>query len=216
MSDQGENTGQREPILTAPWPALALVGALVAGYLLQSAIGIDLTAERFGFSAEALRQGRWETLASSLFLHGGWLHLISNCAFGLAFATPVARRMGLDAVGAMAFFGFFLLCGVVSNLGYALLLPHEAAPLIGASGAMAGLMAASSRLLWPGPGLAPLNSRPVISMAAAWVGVNMLVGMVGWQPGAGDANVAWQAHLTGYAAGLFLFSPALRLMRRWA
>ena len=215
MSDQSEQDNRREPILTAPWPALALVGVLAACFVLQSAMGVDATAQRFGFSAEALGQGRWETLVVSLFLHGSWPHLLSNAAFGLAFATPVARRMGVDALGAVAFFLFFLVCGVVSNLGYALVVPHETAPLVGASGALAGLMAASSRLMAPGPWLAPLNSQPVISMAGAWILVNLIVALVGWAPGAGDAAVAWQAHLTGYAAGLLLFAPALRLLRRF-
>jgi membrane associated rhomboid family serine protease len=214
VSEQTQQQAPREPILTAPWPALLLVGALVACFLVQSAVGVDQTASRYGFSAEGLAQGHWQTLVTSLFLHGGWAHVLGNSAFALAFATPIARRMGIDARGGFAFFAFFVVCGVLSNLGYALILPREAAPLVGASGALAGLMAASSRMMTPGPGLAPLLSRPVISMAAAWILVNLIVAAVGWAPGAGDAQVAWQAHLTGYVAGLLLFAPALALLRR--
>jgi membrane associated rhomboid family serine protease len=131
----------------------------------------------------------------------------------LAFATPVARRMGLDASGGIIFFIFFLACGVLSNLGFALLDPRDTAPLVGASGAISGLMGAASRLLIPGRRLAPFTSAPVVGMAASWLIVNLVIAFIPWAtPGAGHAIVAWQAHLAGYAAGLVLISPTLRLL----
>jgi membrane associated rhomboid family serine protease len=57
-------------------------------------------------------------------------------------------------------------------------------------------------------------SAPVIGMGAAWVIVNLLVGVLGVAPGMGDAQVAWEAHLFGYAAGLLLIGPAGWALRR--
>lgn len=211
---------EREPLFRAPWPVLALVGVIMAAYAMQSAIGTDAVAAGLGFSPAGLAQGRIAPLIVSLFLHGGWPHALVNSAFILAFGTPVARRFGLDGGGASAFFGFYLVCGVLASLGFAAVHPGSEAVLVGASGAASGLMAAASRLMWRGPGLAPFGSAPVISMAASWLGINILIaalghfGLAGLTPGTGGAPVAWEAHLAGYAAGLVLFGPLLHAIRR--
>jgi membrane associated rhomboid family serine protease len=206
---------QRERLINAPWPAIALVAILVGCFLVQSWFGVDAVAAILGFAPAELARGVWQPLFTSLFLHGGWLHLLGNSAFGLAFATPVARRMGEDAAGGVVFFLFFLVCGLLANLGFAAMDPHDLAPLVGASGAIAGLMGAASRLMIPGQRLAPFNSPAVIGMAASWLGVNLLIAFVPWAaPGAGHAIVAWQAHLAGYVAGLLLIAPTLRLLGR--
>lgn len=206
---------QRERLINAPWPAITLVAILVVCFLLESVVGIDAVAARLGFAPRDLALGVWQPLFTSLFLHGGWMHLLGNSAFALAFATPVARRMGEDASGGVVFFLFFLVCGVLANLGFAALDPRDTAPLVGASGAIAGLMGATSRLMIPGRRLAPFTSTPVIGMAASWILVNLLIALTPLAaPGAGHAIVAWQAHLAGYAAGLLLIDPALRLLGR--
>jgi membrane associated rhomboid family serine protease len=211
---------QREPLIRAPWPVVALLVVVLAAFGMQSFIGTDAVANGLGFSAEALAQGRIAPLFLSLFLHGGWAHVLVNSAFILAFGAPVARRCGLDLFGAAAFFGFYLTCGVLANFGYAAVHPGSQDVVVGASGAAAGLMAAASRLMTREPGLAPLLSRPVLSMAGAWLGINLLLalaqgfGVTGLAPGSGHALVAWEVHLAGYAAGLFLFGPMLRLIRR--
>jgi membrane associated rhomboid family serine protease len=206
---------QRERLINAPWPAITLVVILVACFLVESAFGIDAVAGVLGFAPRDLTRGDWQPLVTSIFLHGGWMHLLGNAAFALAFATPVARRMGEDASGAVVFFLFFLACGVLANLGYAALDPRDTAPLVGASGAIAGLMGAASRLMIPGRRLAPFTSTPVIGMAASWILVNVLIAFsLVAAPGAGHAIVAWQAHLAGYAAGLLLIAPALKVLGR--
>jgi membrane associated rhomboid family serine protease len=211
---------EREPLFRVPWPVLALLAVILAAFAMQSYIGVDAVATGLGFSGATLAQGRLAPLFVSLFLHGGWAHALVNSAFILAFGTPVARRCGLDAAGAAAFFGFYMACGVLSNLGYAAVHPTGEAVVVGASGAASGLMAAASRLMTRGPELAPLASQPVISMAGAWLAVNLVLalasgmGLGGLAPGSGGAPVAWEAHLAGYAAGLMLFGPMLRLIRR--
>lgn len=211
---------EREPLFRVPWPVAALVGVILAAFAIQSFIGTEAVASSLGFSALSLAQGRLAPLFVSLFLHGGWAHVLVNSAFILAFGAPVSRRCGRDATGALAFFGFFLTCGVLANLGYAAAHPTSEAVVVGASGAAAGLMAAASRLMTREPGLAPFASQPVLGMAGAWLMVNLILALIdrlglnGLAPGSGGAPIAWEAHLTGYAAGLVLFGPMLRLIRR--
>jgi membrane associated rhomboid family serine protease len=207
-------TPEREPAINAPWPVLVIIGIIVAVYGLQLALGPDAVVEGYGFRPALLWRGEFVGLVTAIFLHGGWAHLAANAAFILAFGTPVARRMGTDGLGAAAFFAFFLVCGVIGNLGFAVVNSTDQASLIGASGAAAGLMGAASRLIAPPPLLAPFRSRIVISMAVAWLVINLIVAVVGWAPGSGGAPVAWQAHLAGYAAGVLLIAPALRLLSR--
>jgi membrane associated rhomboid family serine protease len=206
----------RERVINAPWPVLALVAAILAACAVQKLVGADQAILAYGFSPAALAQGRWTLLVMALFLHAGWIHALANCAFALAFGTPVARRMGEDLNGASAFFLFYMVCGVLANLAYAGLHLGDVNVVVGASGAVAGLMGAASRMMVRGPELAPLTSRPVIAMAASWVMINLLFGvlLVGWSPGAGGAPIAWEVHLAGYAVGLFLFSPVLRVIGR--
>ena len=207
--------GGREPALRAPWPALGLTAVLVALYVLQRASGdADLAAARFGFAPAALQEGRWLGLITALFVHGSWAHVLLNALGALAFGAPVARLFGPGARGGLAYLLFFLVCGVLSSVGFALLHPGQAVVLIGASGAVSGLMGAASRLIERRDALAPFTSRTVVGMAVSWVVVNVLIALVGLDAVSGGAPIAWEAHLIGYAAGLLLIGPAARLIRR--
>ncbi len=206
----------REPVFNAPWPALCLVAGIVGAYAWQAHVGDPGWVGRYAVGAPALRAGRYGVLLTSLFLHGSWAHALGNALFALAFATPVSRRMGTDAQGAALFFIFYLVCGLMSGLVFAAAHWNDEAVAAGASGAIAGCMGATSRLMSGGPGLAPFRSQPVLSMALSWVGINVLFGLVfvGWAPGSAGAPMAWEAHLGGYAAGLLLLAPALQLLGR--
>jgi membrane associated rhomboid family serine protease len=209
-------TEQRVRAINAPWPVLTLIAVLLGAFAAQWFVGVEPVAVRLGFEPDDLLDGRVDTMVLSIFLHGGWAHVLTNSAFALAFATPVSWRMGEDARGAAAFFIFFLACGILGNVGYALFSMGHGDLAVGASGAVAGMMGASSRLMGRQGDLAPFRSRIVIGMAVAWLLVNLVFGLVlvGWMPGAGGAPIAWQVHLAGYAAGLFLISPALALIGR--
>lgn len=215
-----ELEAEREPLFRAPWPVVSLVAVIVAAFAMQSHFGVEQEGSALGFAPADLGQGRLAPLVMSLFVHGGWAHALTNSAFIMAFGAPVSRRLGQDALGAIAFIGFFLICGVLANLGYAAVHPASADVVVGASGAAAGLMAATSRLMTRESTLAPFFSRPVLSMAGVWIVLNLLLGLAqsagigGLAPGAGGAPVAWEVHLFGYAAGLFLFAPLLSLIRR--
>lgn len=211
----GRGPQRSEPAIRAPWPALALAGLLPLAFALQQVGGDPAAlADRFGFHPAALRTGGWTGLFTALFVHTGWMHVLLNALAALAFGAPVARRFGTAAAGAAAFGLFFMLCGVTASLGFALWPGAERAVLVGASGGVAGLMGAASRMAPPATGrLAPFLSSPVLTMAGAWLAVNLLFALTGMGMGSGSAPVAWQAHLVGYAAGLVLIAPALRLAR---
>ncbi len=199
---------QHEPPFRGPWPVWTIVGLIVLSYAVQSRfLDLGAAAIRYGVSAVALEQGRWSTLISALFIHGSWGHAGMNAVGALAFGAPVARLFGLSLKGAAGFFLFYLLCGAVANLGYAALHPHDALPLVGASGAVSGLFGAASRLIENRPALSPFRSRTVIVSLAAWIVINVALGLLHYAPGIGDAQIGWEAHIAGYIAGLLLIGP---------
>ncbi|MFG1477342.1 rhomboid family intramembrane serine protease [Xanthobacter sp. V4C-4] len=145
------------------------------------------------------------TLATYMFLHGSWLHLAGNMAFLWVFADNVE-----DAMGHLRFLAFYLLCGVAAGLAHVLAQPHSEAPLVGASGAVAGVIAAYLVLhpnirLWALVFLKLPLRVPAYLVIGAWLAVQI------WQAvAAGDQDTAWWAHLGGFAAGAALVT----VMRR--
>ena len=214
-----EQPGRRqapEPIFNAPWVVLLLTGALIGGYAIQSRFPLDAVAMSFAFSPALLAEGHWERLFSALFLHGSWPHVLMNAGFCLAFGAPVARYFGEGLRGAVMFLAFYLACGVLSSLGYAALHWGEQSGLVGASGAVSGLMGAAARLMAGRGRVGPILSQTVLGMGAIWFAINAVIGQLGsgLLPGAGGAAVAWEAHIAGFVAGVLLMSPVDWLHRR--
>ncbi len=139
------------------------------------------------------------TLVTYMFLHGGWLHLIGNMAFLWVFADNVE-----DALGHGRFLAFYLLCGVAAGLAHTAVQPDSEAPLVGASGAVAGVIAAYLMLhpnirLW-----ALVLMKIPLRVPAYWAIVAWLAFQV-WQVLADtEKDTAWWAHLGGFAAGAAL------------
>jgi membrane associated rhomboid family serine protease len=218
----GEPVKVREPALKLPWPAAALVMLLIGLYFLQTQFGgADQFTGDFGFIPAALLQGGWYTPVTALFVHGSWGHVLVNSFFALAFCAPVARRLGTSALGGFLFLLFFVVCGVAGNLGYALVHPNDGHAVVGASGGIAGFIAGTSRLLWRGPGLAPLNSPTVVTMGVSIITLNLVVGFfhIDAGPGSDGASVAWETHIVGYITGLLLIgffdraAPGVKIQR---
>jgi membrane associated rhomboid family serine protease len=184
-----------------------LTAAILLSFGFQGMIGSDALIAAFAFSPRDLPAGRIDTLITALFLHANWAHALMNAAGALAFGTPVARFLGARPRGVVVFTLFYLACGALSSLGYGALHAGGGALLIGASGAVSGLMGAAVRMIAgrgvPGPFLSP----PVIGMTLAWVAVNLIFAVAGFAPGIGEGAMAWEAHLIGYAAGLVLIGP---------
>lgn len=195
----------REPVFNAPWPAVALVVLILGSYLVQVLFGGgEAAAARLGFTPPDLADGRWWTPLTVMLVHGGWIHAIMNAVGALAFAPPVARLFGPRPGGIVGFFLFYMACGVFSTLGYAALHLSDPTTIIGASGAVSGLMGAASRLMSGQERPAPLFDRQVLGMAGGWILANLLLGLTGVAPGMDDAKIAWEAHIAGYLAGAVL------------
>jgi membrane associated rhomboid family serine protease len=156
---------------------------------------------------------RWLTLITYQFLHGGILHLLFNMLFLWVFGDNVE-----DAMGHAMFLAFYLLCGVAGGLAHAFFMPSSPLPLVGASGAIAGVIAAYL-MLHPRVRVWVLVFRivplrvPAVLVLGFWV-VTQLV-MVVLAPADG---VAWWAHVGGMMAGavlvLFMRRPGVRLFDR--
>jgi len=150
-------------------------------------------------------------------LHNDWTHLVINSLWLLAFGPVVARRLG-----SLLFLLFFLVCGVAGAGLMLAFLWGAVVPVVGASAAISGLMGAAIRMLpgrfaWAHPGeapLMPLLSRTVLGFTAVWMVTNLAFGTLGLglvEPG---QQIAWQAHLGGYFAGLLLAGLFDRLRPR--
>ena len=205
---------QREPLFKGPWPVWTIAGVILGSYALQSLLLSDEQALAYALVPAQLMRGDWPPLITALFIHGGWAHAGMNAVGALAFGAPTARYLGLGWRGGLGFFVLFLVCGVLSSLGYALLHLHGVEPMAGASGAVSGLLGASTRLVERRTQLSPLASRPVVASTAAWIVVNGAMGVFHYSPGLGDVQVAWEAHIIGYFAGLLLIGPCAALFRQ--
>jgi len=139
------------------------------------------------------------TLFTYMFFHGGWLHLISNIIFLWVFGDNIE-----DAMGHGRFLIFYLLCGIAAGLVYTYASPGSNAPLIGASGAIAGVTGAYL-MLYPRAKVwvlvfmrIPLR-LPALWILAAWFGLQV------FNVAAKDAsNIAWWAHIGGFVTGALL------------
>lgn len=205
-------TRDHEPVLKAPLAALSLPLAILGLYALQSQLGdTGRWAFAWGLIPADVAAGRLTGLFTSMLLHGDWAHAGMNAAAAFAFAAPVARRTGTGLAGALSLYAFVILCGLIAGLGYVALNPGSPAPVIGASGAVSGLVGAGVRMLWRPAGLAPLFERRTLTIVAALVMLNLAVGVIGLSPTGAVVSIAWEAHIVGLLAGLLLIGPWLAL-----
>src|SRR5688572_5447850 len=201
-----------------PFVTLLLILACTSVFLYEVSLGRD--GLRQLFDAFALTPGRvtydlrsggnWgELIASfltSMFLHGGWLHLLGNMWFLWIFGDNVE-----DAMGPVRFLLFYVLCGLVAGLAHYLLGPSSRLPTVGASGAIAGVLGAYV-VLFPGARvltLVPLGFfiRVMELPALAVIGIWFLIQVVSSAMTFGlseTGGVAFSAHVGGFIAGLGL------------
>lgn len=227
-SPQFPQTPETAPIINSPRVVLVLIGLCTAIQAVLAWAGEDIRLWAimvFGF-IPAQVTGNWQeslpfarewSFLSYALLHGSWLHLMFNCLWMLVFGSVVARRLGTVR--------FLLLsAGSAVTAAVATLVVHwnEAFPLIGASGAISGQMAAAVPLMY-GSGLraglalrtdlshvrplSPLElaaSRGAVFFIVVWLGITLLTGAVGTGVGE-DVRIAWEAHIGGFLGGLALF-----------
>jgi len=168
--------------------------AVVPAKLMASAGG-----ETAVFATGAVMIPERLTLITYMFLHGGWIHLIGNMLFLWVFGDNIE-----DAMGHVRFIMFYLMCGIFAALAHIVMMPHSELPLIGASGAVAGVIAAYL-ILHPKVKVWVLALwRIPIRITAAWaLGIWIVVQVANLFFETEEA-VAWWAHVGGLAAGAVL------------
>lgn len=156
----------------------------------------------------------WITLVSSMFLHGGWFHIIGNMWFLWVFGDNVE-----DSMGSVRFVLFYLLCGLAAAGAQMASNPQSSVPMVGASGAIGGVMGAYA-VLYP---FAPVHmlvflgffitrvAIPAIFILGYW----FLLQVLGGVPtiGGSGGGVAFWAHIGGFVAGVILL-PFFRSKKR--
>ncbi|MDQ2946052.1 MAG: rhomboid family intramembrane serine protease [Acidobacteriota bacterium] len=176
----------------------------------QVILSYGIVPDRFHFS----------TLITSMFLHGGFLHVAGNMWFLWVFGKGIE-----DLLGHARFLIFYLACGLVAGLGHVLANPYSPVPTIGASGAIAGVMGAylikfpHARIVTLVPIVFFITTLdlPAAFLLLYWFAIQFFsgVGSVGYsQVSKGD--VAWFAHVAGFVAGmLFVLMIPARQRYRW-
>ena len=195
---------RRLPIIT-----IMLMGINMIVFVYQLVNGTQDTAVRYGAIPYELSHmvdnppifpySHYLSLLTYMFMHGGFIHIIGNMLFLNTFGPNVE-----DIMGRFKFLLFYILCGVVSALIYVLFNFNSPVPLIGASGAIAGVMGAHFRAL-PGTRIVCLLffiiriTLPAIVILLPWILLQFYnVGM------SGQSNVAWMAHIGGFFFGVFM------------
>jgi rhomboid family protein len=163
----------------------------------------------------------WYTVVTSVFMHGGWFHLIGNMWFLWIFGDNVE-----DSMGRGRFAAFFLVCGIVVALHQIFAQPSGVAPLVGASGAISGVMGGYlvlyprvrvHMLVWLGFFVTTI-AVPAYLMLIYWVLLQALGGIPGLGGAGGGGGVAFMAHVGGFVSGVVLIrvfaDPALLAAHR--
>jgi membrane associated rhomboid family serine protease len=218
----GQDGRSSPPIFNVPAVVAGVIGALVAVHVILLLAG-DAWLD-WSLFAFALIPARWTlpgypmlpgsqywSLITYMFLHGGWMHLIFNSLWLLIFGTPAARYLGSAR--------FLLLClaaGLAGGLASLFLHWGENILVIGASGAVSGLLAAAIPIMygWRVPGgVVPLSARELMRNSRAlgfmlvWLAITLFSGGAGWtgQSFLTESAIAWEAHIGGFVGGLIAF-----------
>jgi len=226
----------REPILRLPPVIAALTALLVFVHLVRWALDertdilvllwFAFIPARYGAAMPVdivlpggLAADVW-TYVTYAFLHGDLLHLMVNLVWLLAFGTPVAWRFGTTR-----FLALFAVTAAAGALVHLATHAGEFAPLIGASAAISGAMAAAVRFAFDARGplgmlrgagpeayrvpaaplMQALRNPTVLVFLVVWFVLNFLFGASNLPAGLTDDSIAWQAHFGGFLAGLLLF-----------
>jgi membrane associated rhomboid family serine protease len=235
----GFGSKSSEPIFNAPSIVVATVVVLVAVHLFRVFVLTRAQDEQFVLTFAFIPARYFTSAATSVtlpggfgadlwtfftyaFLHADLLHIGLNLAWLIPFGTALARRFG-----AWRYVAFMLVTAAAGALAHLASYPGAEVPVIGASAAISGAMAAAMRFIFQkngpletwrdGPGNGEAYRVPALSLAATfrdprlllffavWMGLNALFGLGALSLGDESQQVAWQAHIGGFLCGLFLF-----------
>lgn len=231
-------TQRSEPIFNVPAAVIAVIAMCVFVHLARTFLLTDdedldflvtfaFIPARYGsaFAPNGDLPGGWGadvwTFVTYAFIHGNPTHLLVNSIWLLPFGSAVARRFG--SVRFLAFFAATAAAGAALHLATNL---GSAQPVVGASAAISGFMAASVRFAFQRGGpldlfrggdeeayrvpavslVAALRDMRIVAFLGAWFGLNLLFGLGTLAMPGMDQAIAWQAHIGGFLAGLILFA----------
>ena len=157
----------------------------------------------------------WLTLFTSMFMHGGWLHIGGNMLFLFIFGDNIER-----AFGSIKYLIFYLVCGIVGSLAHIATQPDSVIPSLGASGAISGVLASyfvlfpqnQVRVLFTLGYVFAFRTVPAIFMIGIWALLQFVSGIGSIAVSDQTSGVAYWAHIGGFLAGLvitFLARPFL-------
>jgi membrane associated rhomboid family serine protease len=213
----------RNPTRRTPLVTWALIGACLAAFAIElsvTAAGGDAALEGFFLQwgavpreiTQALESGDYAGQAvlgmfTSMFLHGGWLHLLGNMLFLWIFGNNVEDRLG-----AIPFLLFYLVGGVAAALTQVVIDPRSTIPLVGASGAIAAALGAYI-VLFPGARILSLVflgffyqliEVPAIIVLGFWFALQLLSGVTSLGAETAQGGVAFFAHIGGFVFGVIV------------
>jgi len=145
----------------------------------------------------------WSTLITSMFLHGGWMHLGGNMLYLWIFGDNLERVMG-----AARYAAFYLVCGIAAGLAHILFAGGSAVPSVGASGAISGVLG-GYLLLFPQNRVKVLTrggvaSVPAIVVLGMWIVIQLVSQLGSIANTSQGGGVAYMAHIGGFVAGMAL------------
>lgn len=226
-----QRPAKREPIFNVPGIVLVLLGSFVAVHVVRAMLPVDqdnwwtlalaFIPSRFGEMMEQLPGGAVSAVTSwwtHAFVHGDNFHLAINSAWMLAFGSALARRLGTAR-----FLAFSAVCTALAAAAFLANNIGALAPMVGASGAIAGLMGGTMRFLFSATGgprprdlhdniqavprlslSEALQDRRVVLVTLGWIVLNIVIAL-GASALTSAGGIAWEAHVGGYLAGLLLF-----------
>jgi membrane associated rhomboid family serine protease len=211
---------ENEPGHGLPWVTLSLIAINIAVFLLLqqagandrftygfSAVpfeithGVDLVGSRGGIPQAPGPEPIYFTLLSSMFMHGGWLHIGGNMLFLWIFGDNVEHR-----VGHVTYLLFYLVAGLIAGFAQILVSPDSAIPSLGASGAISGVLGAYL-VMFPGNRVTVFVFRfltrvPAIIAIGMWAALQFINGFGSIAVSQETGGVAYMAHIGGFVAGL--------------
>jgi membrane associated rhomboid family serine protease len=202
-----DNPFKRARVPFVTWGLLVLNVAVFLYQVSASEVEIRAMLASFGATPAAVLRNAPQggqlppeaTLVTYMFLHGGWEHILGNMIYLWVFGDDIE-----DALGPLRFILFYLATGIASGLGFAALNPDSTTPLVGASGAISGILAAYL-LLRPCAKVSIFFLRMIIRVRAYWVIGGWIVLQLVYIASQTQDGVAYSAHGAGLVAGALLF-----------
>ncbi len=205
------------PLVNRLLLALNVAAWIYVVYLSRQSGALDAFLDRYAFdwleftgkiAVGDLSPATFVPVVSHMFLHGGWLHVVVNMLYLWIFGDNVEHRFGSGP-----YLVFYLLCGIVAAIGQGLIAP---APMVGASGAIAGVLAAYL-VMYPAARISTLVflgffitiiDVPALIVIGMFIVLQVIEGAAELRLGghAASQQVAYFAHICGFAAGLVLLA----------